>query len=94
MEADVVFVHGLLGGAFKTWRQKDTEAKTSKGPIKEEEEEVEVHNDEATECWPKVRLGGVNTLRVVQLPKHLCQNVVLKRDCVVIIKAGLLLCME
>ncbi|XP_033632514.1 protein SERAC1-like isoform X1 [Asterias rubens] len=57
LEADVVFVHGLLGGAFKTWRQKDPEAKTSKGPIKEEEEEVEVHNDEATECWPKTWLA-------------------------------------
>ena len=78
MEADVVFVHGLLGGAFKTWRQKDTEAKTSKGPIKEEEEEVEVHNDEATECWPKVSLGGVNTLRVYSYPSTFVRMLSLK----------------
>ncbi|XP_074641525.1 protein SERAC1-like [Tubulanus polymorphus] len=38
--ADVVFVHGLLGGAFKTWRQQDPE-------------EGENTTELTSPCWPK-----------------------------------------
>ena len=39
-DADVVFVHGLRGGPFMTWRQQ--EEKTAK-------------KKDGTDCWPKVR---------------------------------------
>ena len=41
IEADVIFVHGLRGGPFMTWRQQDE--KTSSGK-------------NGTECWPRVML--------------------------------------
>lgn len=47
MKADVLFVHGLLGAAFKTWRQKDCD-------LTEVEKSAGIHQD-YTECWPKVR---------------------------------------
>jgi len=40
IDADVVFVHGLRGGPFMTWRQQ--EEKTAK-------------KKDGTDCWPKVR---------------------------------------
>lgn len=36
---DIIFIHGLMGGLFKTWRQKDDAA---------------VPAGERTYCWPKV----------------------------------------
>ncbi|KAH0622411.1 hypothetical protein JD844_024704 [Phrynosoma platyrhinos] len=47
IKADVLFVHGLLGAAFKTWRQQDVEQ-----PVSEKEVDME---DDYTECWPKVK---------------------------------------
>lgn len=46
IKADVLFIHGLMGAAFKTWRQQD-QALTEK-----------VSGDETryTTCWPKVRI--------------------------------------
>ena len=41
LEADVVFVHGLRGGPFLTWRQE--------GPL-----EPTSHKRKKTDCWPKV----------------------------------------
>lgn len=38
IDADVVFVHGLRGGPFMTWRQQ-------------EEKDVK---KSGTDCWPKV----------------------------------------
>lgn len=47
IKADILFVHGLLGAAFKTWRQKDCD-------LTEVEKSAGIHED-YTECWPKVR---------------------------------------
>ncbi|KAK2864338.1 hypothetical protein Q7C36_003492 [Tachysurus vachellii] len=50
IKADVLFVHGLLGAAFKTWRQKDcdlTEVQKSAGI-----------SEDYTECWPKSWLAA------------------------------------
>lgn len=46
IKADVLFIHGILGAAFKTWRQKDRNTL--------EEEEAAKREDDYTECWPKV----------------------------------------
>ncbi|KAL7387837.1 hypothetical protein ABVT39_002286 [Epinephelus coioides] len=45
IKADVLFIHGILGAAFKTWRQKDRNML--------EEEKEEESRDDYTECWPK-----------------------------------------
>ncbi|XP_062912635.1 protein SERAC1 isoform X2 [Mobula hypostoma] len=45
IKADVLFVHGLLGAAFKTWRQKDRT-------------DVEDKNADYAECWPKAWLAA------------------------------------
>ncbi|XP_075718826.1 protein SERAC1 isoform X1 [Rhinoderma darwinii] len=44
IKADVLFVHGLLGAAFKTWRQQDRDQ-----PL----DESAAQEDDYTECWPK-----------------------------------------
>ncbi|MCJ8743977.1 hypothetical protein PDJAM_G00100890 [Pangasius djambal] len=50
VKADVLFVHGLLGAAFKTWRQKDCD-------LTEVEKSAGIHED-YTECWPKSWLAA------------------------------------
>lgn len=44
----MLFIHGILGAAFKTWRQKDRNVL--------EEGKEEESKDDYTECWPKVRI--------------------------------------
>ncbi|XP_050805561.1 protein SERAC1 isoform X6 [Gopherus flavomarginatus] len=60
IKADVLFIHGLLGAAFKTWRQQDInqplDAKAFEG------EEV------YSECWPKTWLASdCPSLRIVSV---------------------------
>ncbi|XP_014886745.1 protein SERAC1 [Poecilia latipinna] len=65
-KADVLFIHGILGAAFKTWRQKDRSTL-------EEEREAE-SEDHYTECWPKSWLAAdCPNLRVlsVEYDSHL-----------------------
>ncbi|XP_036405649.1 protein SERAC1 [Megalops cyprinoides] len=50
VKADVLFVHGLLGAAFKTWRQQDCD-------LTEDEKATGVRED-YTECWPKSWLAA------------------------------------
>ncbi|XP_056150585.1 protein SERAC1 isoform X2 [Lampris incognitus] len=50
IKADVLFVHGLLGAAFKTWRQKDLDST--------EEEKEPGSREDYTECWPKSWLAA------------------------------------
>lgn len=47
IKADVLFIHGLMGAAFKTWRQQDSERDLTE-PVSEDETKY-------TTCWPKVR---------------------------------------
>ncbi|XP_047430292.1 protein SERAC1 isoform X1 [Mugil cephalus] len=66
IKADVLFIHGILGAAFKTWRQKDRSTA-------EEEREAE-SKDDYTECWPKSWLAAdCPNLRVlsVEYDSHL-----------------------
>ncbi|XP_044024384.1 protein SERAC1 isoform X2 [Siniperca chuatsi] len=66
IKADVLFIHGILGAAFKTWRQKDRS-------MLEEEKEAE-SRDDYTECWPKSWLAAdCPNLRVlsVEYDSHL-----------------------
>nr|XP_028579614.1 protein SERAC1 isoform X1 [Podarcis muralis] len=60
IKADVLFVHGLLGAAFKTWRQQDIEQ-----PAAEKEVDTE---DDYTECWPKTWLASdCPSLRIISV---------------------------
>ena len=50
IKADVLFIHGLMGAAFKTWRQQDSERVLLENSL--------VDEDRYTTCWPKVRSHG------------------------------------
>ncbi|XP_077366764.1 protein SERAC1 isoform X1 [Festucalex cinctus] len=66
IKADVLFIHGILGAAFKTWRQRDRSAL-------EDEDDKDCGND-YTECWPKTWLAAdCPNLRVlsVEYDSHL-----------------------
>ncbi|XP_053879748.1 protein SERAC1 isoform X2 [Malaclemys terrapin pileata] len=60
IKADVLFIHGLLGAAFKTWRQQDI-----KQPL-----DVKAFEGEEvySECWPKTWLASdCPSLRIVSV---------------------------
>ncbi|XP_061609676.1 protein SERAC1 isoform X3 [Phyllopteryx taeniolatus] len=66
IKADVLFIHGILGAAFKTWRQRDRSV-LQDGNDKDCEEDY-------TECWPKTWLAAdCPNLRVlsVEYDSHL-----------------------
>uniref|UniRef100_A0AAQ5YBS6 Protein SERAC1 n=1 Tax=Amphiprion ocellaris TaxID=80972 RepID=A0AAQ5YBS6_AMPOC len=66
IKADVLFIHGILGAAFKTWRQKDR--------VTLEEKRGAESRDDYTECWPKSWLAAdCPNLRVlsVEYDSHL-----------------------
>ncbi|XP_074846406.1 protein SERAC1 isoform X2 [Carettochelys insculpta] len=60
IKADVLFIHGLLGAAFKTWRQED---------IKQPLDEKVFNGDEVySECWPKTWLASdCPSLRIISV---------------------------
>ncbi|MEE6475387.1 hypothetical protein FKM82_010736 [Ascaphus truei] len=59
IKADVLFVHGLLGAAFKTWRQQDRDQTLGDNASQE---------DEYTECWPKAWLAeDCPALRIISV---------------------------
>uniref|UniRef100_U3I4X6 Protein SERAC1 n=1 Tax=Anas platyrhynchos platyrhynchos TaxID=8840 RepID=U3I4X6_ANAPP len=60
IRADILFVHGLLGAAFKTWRQQDVDQ-----PLDKKASEVE---EEYSQCWPKTWLASdCPTLRIISV---------------------------
>uniref|UniRef100_A0A670XWY4 Protein SERAC1 n=1 Tax=Pseudonaja textilis TaxID=8673 RepID=A0A670XWY4_PSETE len=60
IKADVLFVHGLLGAAFKTWRQQDLEHSA-------DERDLDVEDD-YSECWPKTWLASdCPSLRIISV---------------------------
>ncbi|XP_053736994.1 protein SERAC1 isoform X2 [Synchiropus splendidus] len=62
IKADVLFIHGILGAAFKTWRQRDRDA------------QEDGSSNDYSECWPKSWLAAdCPSLRVlsVEYDSHL-----------------------
>ncbi|XP_037597831.1 protein SERAC1 isoform X2 [Cebus imitator] len=60
IKADVLFIHGLMGAAFKTWRQQDSEQAVIEKPIEDE--------DRYTTCWPKTWLAkDCPALRIISV---------------------------
>lgn len=51
---DVVFVHGLMGGPYRTWRIADDKTSTTSGIIEKIDEDA---GKEGT-CWPEEWLAG------------------------------------
>ncbi|XP_021247271.1 protein SERAC1 isoform X4 [Numida meleagris] len=60
VRADILFVHGLLGAAFKTWRQQDIDQ-----PLDKKASEVQ---EEYSQCWPKTWLASdCPALRIISV---------------------------
>nr|KAF6463078.1 serine active site containing 1 [Molossus molossus] len=60
IKADVLFIHGLMGAAFKTWRQQDSDQVLT--------EKVSGDETRYTTCWPKTWLAGdCPALRIISV---------------------------
>ncbi|XP_016018243.1 protein SERAC1 isoform X1 [Rousettus aegyptiacus] len=60
IKADVLFVHGLMGAAFKTWRQQDNDQVLN--------DQVSEDESRYTACWPKTWLArDCPTLRIISV---------------------------
>ncbi|MBZ3871296.1 Protein SERAC1 [Sciurus carolinensis] len=60
IKADVLFIHGLMGAAFKTWRQQDSERSLIEKALEDE--------DRYTTCWPKTWLArDCPALRIISV---------------------------
>ncbi|XP_012880038.1 PREDICTED: protein SERAC1 [Dipodomys ordii] len=60
IKADVLFIHGLMGAAFKTWRQHDSEKVLVEKALEDE--------NRYTTCWPKTWLAkDCPALRIISV---------------------------
>uniref|UniRef100_A0A7M4G2N2 Protein SERAC1 n=1 Tax=Crocodylus porosus TaxID=8502 RepID=A0A7M4G2N2_CROPO len=60
IKADILFVHGLMGAAFKTWRQQDIDPSL--------DEKASEGEEDYSECWPKTWLASdCPALRIVSV---------------------------
>ncbi|XP_077005481.1 protein SERAC1 isoform X2 [Tamandua tetradactyla] len=60
IKADVLFIHGLMGAAFRTWRQQDCDQVLIEKPPEDE--------DRYTTCWPKTWLArDCPALRIISV---------------------------
>uniref|UniRef100_A0ABI7YIT9 Protein SERAC1 n=1 Tax=Felis catus TaxID=9685 RepID=A0ABI7YIT9_FELCA len=60
IKADVLFIHGLMGAAFKTWRQQDNEQLLT--------EKILEDDARYTTCWPKTWLArDCPALRIISV---------------------------
>ncbi|XP_077611249.1 protein SERAC1 [Crocuta crocuta] len=60
IKADVLFIHGLMGAAFKTWRQQDNEQVLT--------EKILEDDARYTTCWPKTWLArDCPALRIISV---------------------------
>ncbi|KAM4866394.1 protein SERAC1 isoform 3-T4 [Thomomys bottae] len=60
IKADVLFIHGLMGAAFKTWRQHDSEKVLAEKDLEDE--------NRYTTCWPKTWLAkDCPALRIISV---------------------------
>ncbi|KAM6185321.1 protein SERAC1 isoform 2-T2 [Rhynchocyon petersi] len=60
IKADVLFIHGLMGAAFKTWRQQDCDQAVTDKAAEDE--------SSYTTCWPKTWLAqDCPTLRIISV---------------------------
>ncbi|XP_052025185.1 protein SERAC1 isoform X1 [Apodemus sylvaticus] len=60
IKADVLFIHGLMGAAFKTWRQHDSQRALTESAV--------VDEDRYTTCWPKTWLAkDCPALRIISV---------------------------
>ncbi|XP_007943469.1 protein SERAC1 [Orycteropus afer afer] len=60
IKADVLFIHGLMGAAFRTWRQQDRDQVLMENASEDE--------DRYTTCWPKTWLArDCPALRIISV---------------------------
>ena len=60
IKADVLFIHDLMGAAFKTWRQHDSQRALTESAV--------VDEDRYTTCWPKTWLAkDCPSLRIISV---------------------------
>ncbi|GAB0186815.1 protein SERAC1 [Grus japonensis] len=60
IRADILFVHGLLGAAFKTWRQQDIDRRL--------DEKTSEGEEDYSQCWPKTWLASdCPALRIISV---------------------------
>lgn len=52
--ADVIFIHGLLGATFWTWRQCDTQRNKTETVVENENLYLDTSSTMYSTCWPKV----------------------------------------